>query len=283
MAKLNVVIPAVEVTVDGAAYRKVDRKAQVGDIIRFIDEEGTEEITNGGFYAVNRIDSFGDARITDDEGDDDFDTNGYSFEVYAPISEPATDTVTFQSATWRKVDRDVRGGDAIKFTDESLPSYLTESELYVVNYVDRVGDPRITDDDGDEYDAGGRDYEVYEKVMDSAAVEYREVKREAAVGERIKIVEKLNWERRYVNGDTFVVTGDAGDGDVRIDTIEEPSTCVFYSEYVVLEPVTKDVEPAQPERLKVGEYARVVEEDHHALDLPVEQRFDRATEEVNAA
>ncbi|MEI2280735.1 hypothetical protein [Paenibacillus polysaccharolyticus] len=270
MAKLNVVIPAVEVTVDGVTYRKVDRKAQAGDIIRFDGETDVEEITSGGFYAVNRIDSFGDARITDDFGDDDYDTAGEDFDVYAPTSEPSSNTITFQGATWRKVDRDVREGDAIKFTDEDRSHYLTESELYVVNEVDYNDDPQITDDDEDEYDAGGDDYEVYEKVADSAAVEYREVKRKAAVGERIRITNRVPSEDRYKNGDEFVVNSADSDGDVRVSAAGSDRTFVMRIEYVVLEPVTaKPAESTQPERLKVGEYARVVDATHMYADSGV--------------
>ncbi|WP_339306844.1 hypothetical protein [Paenibacillus sp. FSL R5-0519] len=265
MAKLSVVIPAVEVTVDGVTYRKVDRKAQAGDIIRFDNETDVEEITSGGFYAVNRIDSFGDARITDDYGDDDYDTAGEDFEVYAPISDSTTDTITFQGAIWRKVDRDVREGDAVKFTDEDRSSYLTEAELYVVNEVDFNSDPHITDDDEDSYDAGGDDYEVYEKVTDSAAVEYREVKRKANVGERIRIVAAEQSGGLYVDGEEYVVTDEDRWNNGRAVSVRGVNNAIYHREYVVLEPVTKSGEPTKPERLAVGDYVRYVKDGLSAM------------------
>lgn len=131
MAKLNVVIPAVEVTVGDVTYRKVDRKAQAGDIVKALKNE--EDITGGAFYAVQE--ERGRHTFYDNENDSRPVTLRDCpelFEVYAPISEPATqpqtDTITFEGATWRKVDRVVREGDAIKFTDEDRSSYLTEAE-----------------------------------------------------------------------------------------------------------------------------------------------------------
>lgn len=272
MAKLNVVIPAVEVTVEvegrAVAYRKVDRKAQAGDIIRFDDAHLPRYVRNESFYAVCYIGSGGNPYIADEDGDSYY-TGGDDFEVYAPISEPATqpttDTITFEGATWRKVDRDVREGDAIKFTDEGRRSYLTDAGLYVVDHVDSCDDPQITDDDGDDYDAGSDDYEVYEKVADSAAQEYREVKRKANVGDRIKITNRVKREDRYEDDAEFIVKRADSDGDVYVDTETQESVMVLRSEYAVLEPVTKSAETpepakkAEPERLAVGDYARVVD------------------------
>ncbi|WP_186331526.1 hypothetical protein [Paenibacillus xylanexedens] len=288
MAKLSVVIPAVDVMVgvDGkaVAYRKVDRKAQAGDIVKALRNEA--DIDMSAFYAVY-ADRDGDLVFADNVGDErpyQLRNNSTMYEVYAPISEPTavtpTDTITFQGATWRKVDRDVRAGDAIKFTDEDRSHYLTGAELYVVDYVDRVGDPRITDDGEDGYDAGGEDYEVYEKVTDSAAQEYREVNRKAAVGERIKVIAIHAQSRK--NGSVFVgeeftvkTVDSAGD----IWSVDEREFSGLISpdfegvrEYVVLESVTKAAESAQPERLKVGDYARVVEDQRTSDRDPISSR-----------
>ncbi|MCM3205663.1 hypothetical protein [Paenibacillus illinoisensis] len=270
MAKLNVVIPAVEVTVDGVTYRKVDRKAQAGDIVKAL--KSGVDLTEGAFYGPLYRNGVGNLGFYDDVDDFRYSLlRNYAeqFAVYAPISEPISeqvaetkpDTITFQGAEWRKVDRDVRAGDAIKFTDEDRSSYLTESELYVVDRIDSCDDPQITDDDGDEYDAGCEDYEVYEKVV----VEYREVKRKAKVGERIKIV-AIHPESMKVGsvsvGEEFTVkmvdaTGDVWSVEERpIRGIISTSFQGKVREYVVLEPVT--AQSAKPERLAVGDYARVL-------------------------
>lgn len=269
MAKLSVVIPAVDVMLNDVTYRKVDRDAQAGDIIRFTDDHLVSYVTNGAFYEVTDLSPGGNPRIIDEDGDR-YSTAGDSFEVYAPISEPATqpttDTITFQSATWRKVYRGVREGDAIKFTDEDRSHYLTESELYVVNEVDFNNDPHITDDEDDSYDAGGEDYEVYEKVTDSAAVEYREVNRKASVGERIKIVAAEQAAGHYGNGEEHVVSDADRWNNGNAITVLGINHAIYHREYVVLEPVTK---AAEPERLKVGEYARVVDVTHMYADSGV--------------
>lgn len=271
MAKLNVVIPAVEVTVDGVTYRKVDRKAQAGDIVKALESD--LDIDKGAFYGPVTGADTDCVEFTDNVGDQRRRGSG-SYEVYAPISEPAAetkpDTITFQGAEWRKVDRDVRKGDAIRFTDEDRSSYLTESELYVVDRVDGADDPQITDDDGDSYDAYVDNYEVYEKVVETSAQEYHEVKRKADVGERIKIVAATENGGYYENGDILTVSRAdrwQGAGSGMSISAEGIGIAIYHSGYVVLEPVTAEpTQKAEPERLVAGDYARVVEPDHHAFD-----------------
>ncbi|MBY0023795.1 hypothetical protein J2W97_000819 [Paenibacillus jamilae] len=174
MAKLNVTVPAVDVEVNGVKYRKVDRDAQVGDIIRYMDDESSY-VTTGAFYEVTRIDEF--------------------------------------------------------------------------------GDPQIVDNDGDEHDLCGEEFEVYTKVAEPTA-EYREVKRWAEPGERIRIVRKYSGEERYENGAEFVVDSVDGDGDVRVTVESWGRVMVMLCEYVVLEPVTTG--ESATKRLTVGDYAKVI-------------------------
>lgn len=260
MAKLNVVIPAVEVTVDvegkAVTYRKVDRKGQAGDIVKALKSE--VDLTEGAFYGPLYRNGVGNLGFYDDVDDFRYSLlKNYAsqFEVFAPNSEPDTvtksETITFEGAEWRKVDRDVRAGDAIKFTDEDRSSYLTESELYVVDRIDSCDDPQITDDDGDEYDAGCEDYEVYEKVV----VEYREVKRKANVGDKVRIVARLRETDPYNNGDILTVSERISSFRVTLN-VNGVDAIARDEEFVVLETVT--AESAKPERLAVGDYARVV-------------------------
>jgi hypothetical protein len=272
MAKLNVVIPAVEVTVGDVTYRKVDRKAQVGDIIRFDDAHLPSYVRDGAFYVVEGVSDGGYPYITDEDGDR-YGTAGDDFEVYAPISEQvsvnASDTITFEGATWRKVDRDAREGDAIKFTrfdDEEYSENATLGEMYIVSRVDTSGDAQIFDEAGEEYDTCGDDFEVYEKVAEEKTPQYREVKRKANVGERIKVVAIHPQSRKKGSvfvGEEFTVktvdsVGDIWSVDERVFNGLISPDFEGVREYVVLEPVTKSAEPAKPERLAVGDYARVV-------------------------
>ncbi|MBC2267705.1 hypothetical protein HCB38_07755 [Listeria sp. FSL L7-0083] len=69
-----------EVYVLGNTYEKVANKAEKGDYIIF-EASGVSWITPGRPYFVDRIDSCGDARVTDNDGDD-YDTSGDEFTVY---------------------------------------------------------------------------------------------------------------------------------------------------------------------------------------------------------
>lgn len=164
---------------------------------------------------------------------------------------------------YRKVERKAQAGDIVRITDAHAPSYVINGAFYDVVNVDRDGDPQITDEDGDKYYLYEERFEVYEKVTEPAAVEYSEVKREAEVGERIRIVAAAHAYGTYVNGEEFTVTSLHGHGGgVRINrkwrTQKNTDAWVLHDEYVVLEPVNVAEPAPQPERLKVGEYAKII-------------------------
>lgn len=196
MAKLSVVVPSNEVEVKGAngeavKYRKVERKAQAGDIVKVLVDDYTD-VDKDAFYSV--VVDCGETGFYDNVGD---------FRCVALRYHPQR-------------------------------------------------------------------FEVYEKVTEPAAVEYREVKREAQVGERIRIVAAAHAYGTYVNGEEFTVTSLHGPGGgVRINrkwrTQKDKDAWVLHEEYVVLEPVNVDEPAPQPERLKVGEYAKVVGSSHRSF------------------
>lgn len=261
MTKLNVVIPAVNVMVDGTTYRKVDRKAQAGDIVKATEERC--DVSVGAFYPVE-IDGDGDPYFYDD-ADDMCYTPYHSedecevYEALTPVPAESSAEITFDGAQYRKVDRSAREGDVIVFA-EALRSYLTSGKAYLVNEIDSGGDAQIADDDGDEYDSFGETFDVYEKVsVETPTQTYREVKRKAAVGERIKIVNAEFACGHYGNGTELTVTNVARDVPGSIDHVRtaEVSIAILDTEYAVLEPVTAQGK-AQPARLTVGDYARVI-------------------------
>ncbi|WP_338532618.1 hypothetical protein RBB83_17415 [Paenibacillus peoriae] len=165
------------------------------------------------------------------------------------VTVPAVD-VEVNGVKYRKVERDARSGDIIRYT--GADDYVTTGAFYEVTHLDTFGDPQINDDDGNNYDLCGEDFVVYSKVSEPTT-EYREVKRWAAPGERIRIVDKVSYEERYENGAEFVVDSARGNGDVRVTV---GSALVLLNEYVVLVPVSAE-EPA-PRRLTVGDYAKVI-------------------------
>lgn len=161
---------------------------------------------------------------------------------------------------YHKVDRSAKAGDIVKITDDGAPSCVVEGAFYQVKRIDSCGDPYIVDEDGDDYDLCNMDFEVYEKV----SPEYREVKREAAVGERIKIVKAgyAGDPPTYKNGESFTVTSLYGSLGVRIDRkwldSDDTDAWVEHDEYVVLEPVNVAEPAPQTKRLTVGDYAKVI-------------------------
>ncbi|GAA0840618.1 hypothetical protein GCM10008915_36540 [Bifidobacterium pullorum subsp. gallinarum] len=159
---------------------------------------------------------------------------------------------------YRKVERAAQMGDIVKITDEDMPEYVIKGAFYGVKRIDSCGDPHIVDEDGDDFDLCGDDFEVYEKVTEPAAPEYREVKRKAEKGERIRIVKRDVSEDDYENGDEFIVNEVDSDGDVRVNIPQRNRKLVLLSEYVVLEPVNVAEPTPQPKRPTVGDYVRVI-------------------------
>ncbi|ETT40938.1 hypothetical protein C162_26810, partial [Paenibacillus sp. FSL R7-269] len=141
MAKLNVTYPAVDVMVNGQAYRKVDRKAQAGDIVKALS--GYTDVAEGAFYAVY-ADEDADPAFKDDVGDERyvFLDHRDRYETFAPVSSAVTaeapvspsDELTFEGAQYRKVDRSAREGDVIVFP-EAPRSYLTSGKPYLVDEI----------------------------------------------------------------------------------------------------------------------------------------------------
>lgn len=174
------------------------------------------------------------------------------------VTIPAV-SVEINGEKYRKVERDVREGDVIKITETDV-SHIEEGGFYAVDYVDGAGDPQITDEDGDEYDAGSDSFEVYEKVAEESAEQFREIKRLAKVGERIKIVNAWSGNEKYKNGDVLTVdrVNDEDPEDVYVSSVGRPGNSdgiIYPREYVVLEPIAD--KEKEPERLGVGEYVKV--------------------------
>ncbi|MED3649986.1 hypothetical protein [Heyndrickxia sporothermodurans] len=116
--QMGVKFPIEETAEKGEGeYRKVtDRKPKAGDFVKY-DESPRSYLTSGKYYEINRIDSYGDPRITDDDGDD-YDTDGDDFEVYEKVSaNHPTETITHNGATYTLVDRKAQPGDVVVFTE----------------------------------------------------------------------------------------------------------------------------------------------------------------------
>ncbi|MFK4304308.1 hypothetical protein ABH892_004448 [Paenibacillus sp. RC254] len=170
------------------------------------------------------------------------------------VTVPAVD-VEVNGVKYRKVDRDAQVGDIIRYDDED--DYVTKGAFYAVTEIDGCGDPQIEDNDGDNHDLCGEEFKVYAKVSEIGTA-YREVKRYAKVGERIRIIDRMRASDPYDNGaELTVAEADPKDGRVWA-VINGERAVIAHREYVVLEPVTAE-EPA-PRWLTVGDYAKITGE-----------------------
>ncbi|WP_149093377.1 hypothetical protein [Paenibacillus terrae] len=240
MAKLNVTVPAVDVEVNGVKYRKVDRDAQVGDIIRY--DEDRDYVTKGAFYAVTRIDGAGDPHISDDDGDD-HDLCGEDFEVYAKVSEA--------SVAYNEVKRWAEPGEHIRIVrkDSDEERYENGAE-FVVDSADGDGDVRVTAKSG---------YSVLvllsEYVVLEPATAEKSTPKRLTVGDYAKVIANSMIHNYTIGSFVKIVRDDEDHQPYRAEKADGTEG-TFLAE--------KDVEPATEaeflaqKRLKVGEFAKVV-------------------------
>ncbi|MGG0757524.1 hypothetical protein [Brevibacillus laterosporus] len=178
-------------------------------------------------------------------------------------------------------DREAQVGDYLMY-GESHGDYIVAEKTYEVVEIDSFDDPQIINEYGETYDTIGDedDYELLEKIgtvpnelVTHEGVTYRKVTREAEPGEKIIVVYAQHAGHTYKNGDVLSVTSKRSTGV----SVRESEISLWQSEYVVLEPASideelaaaqarvaeleamKKKEVAEANRLKVGEYAKVVE------------------------
>jgi hypothetical protein len=84
------------------------------------------------------------------------------------------------------------------------------------------------------------------KEDDRMTQQYREVKRKAAVGERIKVTNAWATGGLYKNGDVFIVTETHAEHEGAVIGVAErlSAVSIVVGEYVVLEPVTESIAPS---------------------------------------
>lgn len=280
MAKLNVVIPAADVEVigkDGARtkYRKVERKAQEGDIVR-ITSGGYASVEWGAFYPIEdgaKYSNPGVVSIVDDDGDFRWGplSNGKDWDVYEKVTEPAAsipDEVAFEGTKYRRVVRSAEEGDVIKITElADEDDAITMGGLYRVESLDWAGDPQITDDDGEDFDTVGTSYEVYERVAD----QHRTVTEptQYGVGDYVKVVRHGGGGHNYEIGAVVKVV--QMDGNILFYAEKPDGKTGNLLAARQVEPATEAEFLAQKmqDRLKVGDYAKVIADQTSSDDDPI--------------
>ncbi|WP_433943651.1 hypothetical protein [Paenibacillus sp. SN-8-1] len=165
MAKLNVVIPVADVEVRGedgksVKYRKVDRRAQAGDIVKALCVGG--DITEGAFYEVVR-DVAGHVCFVDDVGDErpyQLKHCAENYEVYEKVTEPAQTP----AATYREVDRKALKGERIRIVDPIMAIDYALGDEFEALSVGSDGDVHITDNVGSHNCVYRSEYVVLEPI-----------------------------------------------------------------------------------------------------------------------
>ncbi|MEC2215082.1 hypothetical protein [Bacillus velezensis] len=211
-----------KVAYGGAEYVKTEGLPKENDLV--MSEEGGYDITCGAFYKITEdADHEEDVRFLDDVDDGRVrDADDYVlFRKVAASTDPSleervssaegeieslkSDVAALKGESeYKRIDADeAKVGDFVKFDDP--PDYLTDEEYYEIDRFDSSGDPWITDDDGDEYDASNRGFEVYRKVS-AASVEAERLK----VGDYAKVVNATDYHIFR-------------DGDI-VEIVEDPST-----------------------------------------------------------
>lgn len=127
MAKLNGVTTKEIFQYNGVDYVKSAKKVEAGDIVRMDRVSSSDcDVTNGAYYVVNRVDSLGDAHITDDSGSD-FDTVGDELTVFKPLTSVNPQPQPLSIGDYAKVtggpNPNTKPGDIVRITKVAIETY----------------------------------------------------------------------------------------------------------------------------------------------------------------
>ncbi|MEK4631413.1 hypothetical protein [Bacillus sp. EU55] len=236
MAKLNGVKTLdmvdgkiTKVAYGGAVYERVEGSAgefgSIGDLV--LNGRIHCDLTVGAFYEIVIHEDYGWKTVRNDIGDSHSGvfrhsgsvlfrkvsaSTGPSLEERVSSAEGEIETLKSDvaalkgEAEYKRIDKsEAKDGDYVKF-DEAPRHYLTAGKYYEIDYVDSHGGPRITDDDGDDFDTYALhddEFEVYRKVS-AASVEAERLK----VGDYAKVVGQAIVTEK---GDIVKVIKDTGD------------------------------------------------------------------------
>lgn len=209
MAKLDVVIPAVEVEVNGVKYRKVDREAKAGDIVRAKRNEF--DIDAGAYYQVFNVD--GEIGFYDDADD---------FRI-SPLKDESEDYEVYEKVTEQPKPARLKIGDYAKVIADNY-EHRVGHIIQVTDYTNGTFDyevKRIT--------LGGTGYIAHKNIVCATEADVEAAKEEAArkAEEKkwAKIGRKVNEYKRgdivqYRDGSEVVVVTSATERTVTVETAE---------------------------------------------------------------
>lgn len=211
-----------KVAYEGAEYLLTTEKAVEGDLITFLPS-ARRDVTQGEFYKVTGVCHFNDTiRMIDDVEDDHYwFRENPKFKTFRKISadkptleqrvgalesdvaalkgeKKSEETIEFEGATYRKVEREAREGDVVIFTNETAYRYfITKNQPYKV-----IADGKFVDNDGDRMTI------------------YRNDSDQNRTRETVDVYEPIE-QAQYVpqEGDIVVVTGNTNDSENKVGDI----------------------------------------------------------------
>jgi hypothetical protein len=249
-------LPVSYVIHDGRVYVKEAREAKAGELVIVTD-------TSGHYIKLGEVVTAKSARIIEGSrgqfSDSRFDGDTQSVDASNYRVIVPTDSVTIGGALYTLESRKANVGETVLVIRAVLAGgKYGNRDIITVNNVDGDYDAILNGRYAvsSEYVVLAKTQPKPSEVTAPTTPTYREVKRTANVGDRIKIVDRWSNEHRYSNGDIGTVIKPWGLPDVKAD-FNGKVYGVLGREYVVLEAIVSIVEPPQPKRLAIGEYAVV--------------------------
>lgn len=221
MAKLtNVKYPSEIVEIGGVTYRKVNRAAKAGDIVKITSSRFTD-VESGSFYSIVDGDTYGSPgimSIVDDGGIFRWGrlSDGKDWEVYEKVTEPSAQPKRLTVGDYAKVTSDVTVG-GIKRSEVKI------GEIRKIVDVDRSNIPFKAEQ------LDGKDFEWFREdaLVRATEAEVEAARKEAAKKEAEQIAEEAKWAKigRKVNefkrGDLVRVLRTMGASSLRKGQIVE--------------------------------------------------------------
>ncbi|WP_232696139.1 hypothetical protein [Brevibacillus daliensis] len=258
-------------TIDGVDFRVVtDREAKVGDYILYEESPGYYVKENKAYEVID-VDLYDDAQIVD-EDEDEYDTCGDDFIIL----EKVDDIITHEGVTYRKVARKAKEGEKILVTAaESTSGYYKNGDVLTVREIGSYsGEVYVTEHSRIIYHS---EYVVLEPIPLSIDDEIAAAKaaQEAAstkVAELEAKKKEITEANRLKVGDYAVATTGNNVGEfvgAVVEIIEDDGSSTPFKARVIGDSYSTwyyasslrradDEEVAKANRLKVGDYAKVV-------------------------
>jgi hypothetical protein len=225
MAKLNVKFTAESAEYNGDKYVKVDRKAQVGDLVRATQDN--EDETAGAFYLIYDIDCDGDPVFRDDADETNYAIDA-DYEVYEKC---CGNSATLKVGDLAKV---IGGFSDHSFANEGIVKLIEDDGTNRLKYEEIGGNKTQW--------VHTRDVEPYTPTAgDTLTIDgttYTLRDRKAKEGEKVLVIKAETAFGKYENYDVFEAESVNLHGITNnsVETDGNKTGLICDREYLVLEP-----------------------------------------------